>query len=201
MAARTTMASIISRVRNMIGDTLAADAGQQFTDDAIQDVLDESRLVVRYAVLRAEPTLGAGGVLSYNDYYSDMEDWEDSPVTILQGPNFTTLTPATTDTLTGHWTFTLPAPGQLRPVYVIGLTYDRYAAAGELLMRWAAATAGQYNVTLAGQSLARSQAATMRMQLASKFRQKARPVIAQIDQTDTAGSQTWPLGNISANDW
>jgi len=50
MAIRTTMATLVARIRVMISDP--SGASQVFSDDTIQEVLDLSRVTVRYGILR-----------------------------------------------------------------------------------------------------------------------------------------------------
>lgn len=198
MAARTSMAALISRVRAMIGDPVAS---PNFADNDIQDVLDDTRLTVRYAILRAEPTLGNGGILNWSDFYSDMTDWEDSPATQLFGPSYQLLTPATSDTLTGHWTFSLPNPGQTMPVFIVGNTYDRHMAAAELLERWAATSAASYDFSLGQQSFKRSQIFANRLALAAKYRLKARPKLVPMENSDVDSPLPFPYGNFDPINW
>jgi hypothetical protein len=134
MAARTTMADLIAKVRQKIGDEPGPK--QQFSDQEIQDELDRFRQNVHHAQLRFEYTLLSGGNVSYQDYYSDFTDWETDVV--LQDYNFVTITPLTSDYLTGHWTFPPGANGlgQIPHVLLTGKTYDTYRAASVLLDKW-----------------------------------------------------------------
>lgn len=201
MALRGSMAALIARVRGMIADSLPLGSGQVFTDLNIQDVLDDTRVEVRYGVLRAEPTLSTGGILAWNDFYSDLTDWEDDPLTQLFGPSFNLLTPSTSDTLVGHWQFNTASPGQPRPVFIKGFTYDRWLAASELLTRWAAALAGSYDVTVGGQSLRRSQMGAAKLELARQYRARARAKTVPMEQIDVETGVPWPIANIDAMGW
>lgn len=175
----------------MIGDP--AGASQQFQDQDVQDVLDTTRLVVRYAMLRAEPTLSQGGIIAWNDFYGETVDWEDAPATQLYGPAFQLLNPATADTLTGHWQFTLPSPGQPIPVFVTGVCYDRYAAAADLCERWAATLARNYDFSTGAQKFSRSQAPAGMLQMAAKYRSLAKARIVALVRDDTAVNGDWPV--------
>jgi len=183
MAVRPSMNVLIARVRNLIADP--AGASQQFDDQTIQDVLDSSRTVVRYAELRLEPTLAVGGILNYSDYYSNITDWEDSPGTQVYGPNYALLSPAESDTTTGHWRFALPNPGQVPPVFVVGAYYDVYCAAADLCERWAAFLARDYDFSTGNQKFSRSQAMRGMLALADQYRMQAAPVSKGIHREDT----------------
>lgn len=198
MAIRTSMAALINRVRSMIGDPITAPT---FGDQDIQDILDDTRVTVRYAILRAEPTLGNGGILSFNDFYADVTDWEDSPATQIFGPSYQLLTPATADTLTGHYTFTLPAPGQIMPVFIVGQTYDRHLAAAELLERWAALLTNAYDYSIGSQSFKRSQQFSAKLALAGKYRLKARPKLIPMENSDVDSPLPFPYGNFDPINW
>ncbi len=75
--ARSTMANLILRMRDLIND--APGASQVWTDDQIQGVMDASRQDIGNAVLTAFPTY-SGSTIQYLDYYSDWTDWEDDVV-------------------------------------------------------------------------------------------------------------------------
>lgn len=196
MATRTTMATLIQRVRDMINDTLAQGVGQVFTDQQIQDQLDRYREIIRYGVLRAEPVITTGGVLNWSEFYSGYTDWEDSPATQLQGPDYSVLTPATADTLTGHWTFALPVPGQLRPVFVVGTTYDVNRTAADLCQRWAQRLALAYDFSTGVQRFNRSQMAKALRESSAYFLTQARAKLAPIERTDEGDYYPWPMGNF-----
>lgn len=204
MAVRSTMAALITRVRGMINDP--AGTSQFFPDQDIQDALDFNRVNVKYALLRPTPTLvnngQSGTSYSYLDYYADIGDWEDDLV--LNNGAFQTITPATSDNLTGHWTFNLPAPGQLPPVFITGQYYDRYLASATLLERWAAALSMNFDFTADGQSFRRSQAPQMLMNLAKEYRKHALVHTMQIvrsDLGDDTSATNVTVGNTDLMGW
>ena len=199
MAARTTMANLITYTRDLIADP--AGASQVFSDDQIQQRLDDARAFVNYAVLRAEPTLAVNGILSWLDFYANIGYWEDAPVTQLYSPNFTVLSPATTDLITGHWQFTTPPPGQILPVYVRGYVYDPYAAASDLCRMWAAKVALSYDVASGTQRLSRSQMRAALLEMASEFARQSRPRTIPLVREDEDNHASWPLGNDSVAPW
>jgi hypothetical protein len=188
------MASLIARVRSLIADP--AGASQQFTDDTIQDVLDESRITVRQALLRPEVTINPGGGFVYTDYYASVGQWEDDLV--LQNGSWQTVTPLTSDNLTGHWTFANTAPGQIPPLLITGKYYDTYLASAVLLERWAASWARSYDFSADGQSFRRSQAAQAMLTQAREYRKQARPQFIRLDRDDLnsdSGVSTSVIGN------
>lgn len=170
MSVRASMSDLITRVRRYIGDP--AQASEQFTDQEIQNVLDEHRFTVRYAPLRPGPTLSQGALYDFLDYYADMGNWEADAV--LTWVDFSVLTPATSDLINGHWTFVKAAPGQYPPVYLTGKYYDLHASAADLLEQWAGALAAtNYDFTADGRTFRRSQLPANLYKAADMHRRKA----------------------------
>lgn len=176
MAARTTLAGLITRLRRLVNDPGAA---QTWDDDELQDWLDANRLDVRRAVLRPETTW-VSGTVTYTDYYADYGDWESDVV--LQDAEGNELTPVTSELVTGRWTFTEQRP----PVYITGKTYDLYGAAAEVLEAWAARSALLFDFEADGASYKRSQAGQALERLAERYRGQARPRRVVMRRDDVA---------------
>jgi hypothetical protein len=182
MAVRSTMASIITRVRLLINDT--AGASQIFDDQNIQNVLDDSRLDISNAALQPYVSF-SGGTPVYLDYYHNLGSWEDNVV--LKQFLTVLVTPSASEPIAGHWSF---AATTLPPVYITGSTHDIYRAAADLLERWAARLVLEFDFTSDGQSFHRSQAATALQNLAKTYRRKQRPTsIAMVRDDIVAGKQ------------
>ncbi len=169
MAARPSLASLISRVRTLIDDNATT---KTFTDDEVQTALDGWRTDVRYLVLTPAETRTASGV-EYRDYYAPVGDWE-SDVALYDGA-YAVLTPKTSDYQTGHWTFE-DSTGP--PVYLVGKTFDVYAAAADLLESWAAKTKLAFDFEADGASYSRSQQVAALLGLAADYRRRQRPAMA-----------------------
>lgn len=186
----------------MIADP--AGASQQFSDQDVQDKLDELRNDVWYEPLHVAPAIvnaaSTNSVPSmvFADYYSDSQWWEDDA--ILQGNSTSThaawvvLTPTASDLIVGHWSFEATSlaqlfangtfPDQYPPVWATGKTYDLNGAAADLLEFWAATLTGKYDITVDGQTLRRSQLMQAKFALATQYRRKARPRIVQMVRRD-----------------
>lgn len=178
MPVRSTMGALITRVRELISD-LDPD-NPVFADQRIQDSLDRFRTVVRYAPLDPYPTYApGGGAIRWLDYYSADGDWEASPQ-LVHG-DWSVLTPATSDELTGHWTF---AADTIPPVYLTGATYDVYRAGAALLRQQAT----QYKLTFdyqdGDQRVWRGQQRTALLELAADLEAHARPQRIQMVRPD-----------------
>lgn len=175
MAVRSSMTNLIVRVQDLINDPAVSGAdGTQFTAQKIQDALD--RFVWRYSVspMSYEITYPAGQ-MSYLNYLAPegLGDWEED--VLLQNSSYTTLTPASSDYITGHWVLsTTIAP----PVYLTGKSYDVYAAAAYLLTQWAAKYTLHFDASGNGASFSRSQMVTQLRAQAKEYlaRKRVRPL-------------------------
>jgi hypothetical protein len=185
-AVRASMAPLIDRVRRLCGDIVTAGNAPQFSDLAVQQVLDRYRNDVRYLELREEPTYQVAPLPTvWLDFYDDGRgDWETDAV--LQRYDWTVLTPATSDWLTGHWTF---ASSVNPPVNITGKSYDVHLAAAALCETWASGLAQLYDFTADGATFRRSQQAEGLRSLAHSLRMKARPRMVSTGRSDYAGGR------------
>jgi hypothetical protein len=170
---RTSMAVLITRVRFMVGDPLIAGTPvtSTFTDDQIQDALDHHRTDVIQLRLIPRATLTTTGA-QWKDYQAPCGFWEDDVVIV--DPTFNAVTPATSDELTGHWTFTVST---LPNLYITGKAYDMYGAAAEILEAWSGIVRaeGDFDFSEDGQSFSRSQKGRGLDAQAAEYRRKALP--------------------------
>lgn len=182
MAVRSTMASLISRVRLLINDV--AGSAQTFTDQQIQDTMDSTRQDTNYLSLRPYPTYNGASIL-YLDYYAEYGDWEDN-ATFWQYRT-TQKTPSASEPIVGHWTFAVTT---LPPVYLQGSTYDVYRTSADLLERLAAQWTMAYNVNVDGQSLQRAQVMPALLTLATSYRKKQRAHVISFTRSDVADTSS-----------
>lgn len=176
MAARSTMASLILRIRDLINDPVGVN--QVWQDQQIQDVLDESRVDVINGVMQARATF-TGSTIQYLDYFTSAGSWEDG-MTIRQ--YLTVLvTPSVIEPIVGHFTF---AATTLPPCFITGKNYDCYRAAADMLERLAAKWVLSYSITVDGQSLQRGQSTRSILLLVKEYRRKQRPGIIKMVRED-----------------
>lgn len=123
---RATMAGLITLVRGLINDPVSVTS--QFTDEAIQEQLDEQREYVHTELLT--PYVQPDGITQLK-FQSQYKYWE-SDVALTDSAG-TALTPTTSDLKSGYFTFTTTQDA----VYATGFTYDVYAASAVLLTLWA----------------------------------------------------------------
>lgn len=173
MAARMSMASLITRLRMLIHDP--AGSAQQFTDDELQAVLDSHRRSTRYAELTPVETITSGGSTQYLEYSAGVGDWEEDE--ILTNGSWATLTPATNDRVVGRWTF---SAHQAAPVLITGKYYDLAGAAGELWETKAAALASTFSFSADGASYQRNQQYEHALAQAERCKRRAWPVVAEM---------------------
>lgn len=178
MAVRTSMANLILSVRTLINDTLPSGSGQLFSDQTIQDVMDESRLDIVNGNMIARPTF-TGSQVMYLDYFTDQGGWEDGMV--LRQYLTVVVTPSLIEPIAGHFQF---AATTLPPLYITGSLHDRYHAAADLLERLAAQWVLLYSVNVSGLSLQRSQATTNLLMLAQRYRMQQRAGTLNIIRSD-----------------
>jgi len=168
------MSKLISLVRDLIGDRAGPE--QMFDDDRIENSLDIHRWDLRYIPLKPLPRR-VGGEMQYLDWYGDPY-WEDDFG--LFGADFAPLTPVESDALHGHWSFTTHQPA----VLISGKIYDPYGAAADLLQMWAGLVATEFDVSVDGASMSRSQKRQALLDLAASYRSQQRVVIASQERDD-----------------
>lgn len=184
MPVRSTMSNLIARVRIMTNDTLPAGSGQIFSDQTIQDVMDDgSRTDTNYLPLTPYATY-SGSSITYLDYYAEPDNWEDSPK--LYQYRTTLVTPSVSEPIIGHWQF---AATTLPPVFIVGSYYDMYRAAADLLERWAAQWLLSYDLVVDGQNLRRSQVAPALQARAKDYRMKQKLSVITLNRSDIAAGQ------------
>src|SRR5678815_4066400 len=152
MTVRDTMTPLVARVRFHTQDLPGA--SQAFTELEIQNELDRTRTDVFYDDLVEQPTY-TPGLTRWLDYFDpEAREWESD--LILTDSSFNTLTPLTSDLLTGHWTF---SASQNPPVYIRGKAYDTYRAAARMVEAKAQSLAagGLFDFSADGASFSRGQ--------------------------------------------
>jgi hypothetical protein len=179
MAVRSTMSALIARVRVLINDTSGTPT---FTDQIIQDVMDEARADIRNMPLIAKPTY-SGSTIQYLDHYSKMGGWEDDLV--IKQYLTQVVTPSASEPIAGHFAF---AASTLPPLYITGKIFDVYRSAADLLERLAAQWVLSYNVSVDGQSLQRGQAAIALQNLAKTYRRQQRAGTISTFRSDLAST-------------
>src|SRR5260221_3474221 len=178
MAVRSTMANLIARVRLLINDP--AVASQVFTDQDIQNVMDESRLDLNNEPLETAPTY-ASGTIQWLNYWHSLTNWEDGMV--FKQYLSVTETPASIDPIAPLFVF---AAIRFPPVFVTGSVHDIWRSAADLLERMAARWVLQFNFTSDGKSFQRAQASTHLLSLAKVYRMKQRAGSISMTRSDLA---------------
>ena len=174
------MSDLIVRTRLLMFDPASTST---FADQEIQDTLDQRRKVVRYAKLLPDPTPQQNtGVIWYLDYFAACAFWESDAM--LFGNAWQQLSPATSDYLTGHWTF---AASQVPSVWIVGKMYDVYGAAADLCEIWAAKAADQFDFTDINAKYLRSQIGAAKLALAARYRAQSWTTVIDMVREDVSG--------------
>jgi hypothetical protein len=166
MAARTSMATLIARLRVLVGDPAGSPT---FGDEELQDFLDERRLDVVEAALRTRQS-NVSGLISYLDFYAPRRWWEASVV--LTNSQGAALTPSASDLITGHWSFTT---SQAIPVYITGSCFDLYGTAQAVCESWAAKVAREFDFGTDQQTFDRTGKREGLLAVAREYARKAIP--------------------------
>ena len=183
MAVRTSMKDLVGKIRTLVGDPTTSgafpnDTGGLWSNQELQDFLDQRRLEVRFDILSPSPTVSAG-TYTYVDYYHPLSYWENDAV--LKDASYAVLAPTTSEWLIGHWAF---AAGQIPPVFIWGKTYDVNGVAADVLEAWAAKEKLSFDVATDMETFTRSQKREALLELADYYRKRSRPVMGIQQRTD-----------------
>lgn len=166
MAARATLAELVTEVRRMVGDKTEP---YTFDDDDIRAALDARRDDVSMMELRPAATIAPGGAVVYLDYFAPYGAWEQGET--LQGPGFAVLTPLTAERMIGVWHF---AENQYAPVFLTGRAYDLAAVAADLLEVKLQRIGDGFDFSVDGLSVNRGGQSAALQQSIAKFRGRQR---------------------------
>lgn len=176
MPVRPTAAPIILRIRTLINDP--ASVNQQWSDQIIQDTMDESRIDVANGAMIASPTY-SGSSLLFLDYYTDGGSWEDGMVIKQYLTNI--VTPSSIEPIVGHFAF---AQTTLPPLYITGSFHDVYRAAADLLERLTTNFMLNYDFSSDGQSFRRSQVLPNIQKVIHSYRMQQRAGTISMTRSD-----------------
>jgi hypothetical protein len=164
MTARSSMSDIILQLRLMVNDTNSL----EFTDDQLQDVLDQRAFISSYEGLNTLETILPGGTVEYKEFQADRQWFETD--TILTDSAFNTITPTTADYKLAYFTF---ATSQVIPLLIYGWYYDLNAAAADVWDLKAAKYASEFDFSVDGGSYSKSQRVTNARNTAKEYRSKS----------------------------
>jgi len=165
-AVRVSMSGLITQARLLANDPSGASA--VFTDQQVQDILDQNAFQAMYEQLSEIENIAAGGAVEYKKFSAARGYWESD--TLLVNGNYAQLTPSDSDFLAGVWKFTST---QSLPVLIYGVWYDINAAAAELWKLKATKFAEQFDAAVDGASYSLSQKYNQALTMAKEFRSKA----------------------------
>ena len=164
---RPTMATLLSRLRVLIGDP--AGGSQVFSDDDLQAFLDENRIPLLNVEMTSEPWITGAGVRQYRNFYSPFGALEDGYIVYTFQDDEIDLTPWTVEPLIGFFQADVDQLDDI-PLYIRGNAYDLKAAAADALEAWLAKVKFEYDFASGGESHKRSQKWQAMEALAQKYR-------------------------------
>ena len=184
------MAALITQLRSMT-DAGTADytvnGSSYWTDDQLQQMLDQTRVDVRRKLMRAE-ALYDNGTVHYYDYYLDMRyvegtasgsaafRVENSVGSTIAG---TLYTPALD---VGHLLFSYDTLGSA--YYFSGRQYDLNRAAAMVWEQKAADVANRFDLEIDNHNMKRSQLYDHYLHMAASFRSSAKPMMIRMKRVD-----------------
>ena len=177
MATRVTMGDLLDRIRMLINDPVSAES--VFEDQTLQQFLDAHRVDVIRQPMQYVSAVVAGGTVEVHTFYMTVGDWESGVV--LTDSDGDTVTPDTSDLVTGRWDFVADTDP---PLFITGSYYDLYAAAADALEARAGMVALQYDFSADGATYNRSQQMQALLALARQYRGMARPTVVRMVRSD-----------------
>lgn len=181
--ARDTLASLITTIREMTSaphDAFTiAQVGTYFSDDHIQELLDQNRQDIWDHPLLAVAERTAGGSTSYTEYcalHSHFEATDGGTAVFVVRDSVGTVKGTATytpDYVRGRVTFATNQAGS--SYYLTGRSYDVYGAAADLLERWTARLKLEsFDFETDGQRFTRSQKLAAMQAISAEYRGKQR---------------------------
>lgn len=125
MAARTSMQYIVDQVRLMISDP--AGVSSRYSDEQIQDALDDNRLDVEDEPLESRMD---------NTQFLATEGWWEANAVLSDESG--TVSPTSSNWRRGAWSFLV---AHSSPLTITGSVYDVYGAAADMLDLWVSSMA------------------------------------------------------------
>lgn len=158
-------------------------------DDQLDAVLDRHRTDVYQAGLESRPTRTGGGTLSYQHYYSEYSNFEESSggtaLFVVEDTAGNDVSGYTVDYQRGIVTFAANTSGS---AYLItGRSFDLNAAAADIWKRKAARYAQAYDVSTDNHSLSRSQLMKHALEMAEYYGAMAEPTVVTLHRSDNWG--------------
>lgn len=190
--ARATMATLISFVRDRIGDPSGASA--VFTDDQIQTALDATRYDITTPEVLIPVYSYSSGVIVWLDHYSQNAFWEDSPVLLNFG--LQVISPTLSELLrepdpdgkAAHWQFATTQLG----VRAMGHSFDVWGTCANLLEQKIISQAAlNINVNAGGSSFSLYQITQTMYQMVALYRSKQRIGSLRAVRDDVGDQRQW----------
>ena len=148
MAIRAGMTNLVTRTQRLINDVSEA----TWTEEQVQEYLDQNRMRANQMALQAEPTRGPSAT-TYTTFYAPYGNWEESVTLVDSGYN--SVTADSLDYANGIFAFNSSQDN--RPIMITGWYYDLYGAAADILEEKLSSNSDNYDFGADGGSYKRSQ--------------------------------------------
>jgi hypothetical protein len=168
------MSNLLTRTRRLIDD-------QDMTiwsDDELQDILDEHKVRVHRERLEMEKTLVSASDYEYKNYHSRHSNYEEGGTAYfhVEAANGTQRGTAdySVNYVRGYITMTADQAGSA--LYLSGWSYDLNAGAADCWRERAGTKAGQFDAAMDGHKMTRSQWFTHCVDMAKMYERRSQPV-------------------------
>lgn len=177
--ARSGMSNLLARVRSMVDDAGTA----VWTDDQLQDVLDQHKLRVWRERLEMEKTYVNASTTEYRRYHSRWGDYEEvtSGTAYFQIEDSSGNQRGTADYTADYvrGVIEMAADQEGTALFLSGWTYDLAGAAAQAWRERAGKVSSYYDVQADGHKLSRSQWMQHCVQMAQVYASQARPMVVR----------------------
>ncbi len=188
MTVRAGMANPLLKLRNLcqVGTAdYSVGTVSYWTDQQLQDLLDEYRDDLYWLGLDAQRTVGSGGTALTLDYYFPAGDYEEGTAQFkVQNVAGAAIAPDSIEYTRGHLQFTADQKGSA--YYLTARRFDLNAAAARVWKAKAANVAAYYDFSADGQSMSRSQLQKQYLEMARQLGAQARPLTVRLMRSDDA---------------
>jgi len=172
--ARSGMANLLTRTRRFIDDQGTA----VWTDDELQDILDEHKTRIWRERLEMEKTLISASDYEYKVYHSRHSNFEEGGTAYfhVEGSDGTQRGTAdyTADYVRGNVTMTADQAGSA--LYLSGWSYDLNGAASDCWRERAGTKAGKFDAAMDGHNMRRSQWFDHCLKMSDHYAEQARTI-------------------------
>lgn len=172
--ARTGMTNLLTRFRRLVDDSGTA----VWTQDQLQDILDEHQVRVWRDPLETDQTYTSGTAYVYTEYRSHFRNFEEGGTAFFKVEDAQGSARGTADYTVDYinGVVTMAADQEGTALYLTGYSYDLNGAAAQAWRERATRVSSYYDVQFDGQRLNRSRWFEHCIKTADMYAMQARPI-------------------------